>query len=156
MVTASRSPGYECGEERRAGEELGLQVRRGAGERQSERGEPERRGRQARVTSEGSGERGCIGRLIYRTLGRPAIQRLTPRLRDPTAASRACPVPPVSPRAPGPALWADLSAQAWARLRAGPGTGTGEAGPYRARAVLFRTGPMPARFAWPIWKFITL
>jgi len=63
-------------------------------------------------------------------------------------------MPSLERAVPGPALRADLSAQARARLRAGLGTGTGEAGPYRAWAVLFRTGPVSARFARPVWKFI--
>ena len=145
MVMASRSPGYECGEERRAGEELGLRVRRGAGKRQSERVEPKRRGREARVTSEGSGESGRIGRLIYRTPRPPG---------DPTAHApppwirrlRAVPAPcrPLERAVPGPALRADLSAQARARARPGR-TGLGCAFSHRA---------VPARFARPVWKFI--
>ena len=149
MVTASRSPGYECGEERRAGEELGLRVRRGVGERQSEWGEPERRGREARVTSEGSGESGRIGRLIYRTPRQPD---------DPTAHA-----PP--PRSDGCEPWLPHAVIGTGRAWAGttgrpfsPGTGTatgrsrhgngrGRAVPGLGRAFSHRARVSPFRAA---------
>jgi len=48
--------------------------------------------------------------------------------------------------------WAELKAQARARVRAVPGTGTGPCGPGRAWAVLYRAVPVSAQRAWPIWK----
>ena len=45
-----------------------------------------------------------------------------------------------------------MAAQAWARGRAVPGTGTQAAGPGRAWAVLSRVVPGPADHARPIWK----
>jgi len=48
--------------------------------------------------------------------------------------------------------WAELAAQARARGRAVPGTGTQAAGPGRAWAVLSRVVPVPAHRARPIWK----
>ena len=48
--------------------------------------------------------------------------------------------------------WAELAAQARARGRAVPGTGTQAAGPGRAWAVLSQEVPVPAHRARPIWK----
>ena len=55
---------------------------------------------------------------------------------------------------PGPALWAGEVVKARARCQARPGTGTRQAVPHQASAVLFRTGPVLAQRAWPIWKTI--
>ena len=55
------------------------------------------------------------------------------------------------PRA-GP--WAECAAQARARLRAVPGTGTMPSGLGWASVVLFRAVPVSAHRAWPIWKTI--
>ena len=139
MVTASRSLGYECGEERLAGEELGLRVRRGAGERQSERGEPERRGREARVTSEGSGESGRIGRLIYRTPRPPG----DPTAHAPPPRSDGCePCLPRATRWNGPCLGRHYGPTF--QPRHGHNYGPGQA---RARARPSRTGLGPCFFA---------
>jgi len=51
--------------------------------------------------------------------------------------------------------WAELKAQARARVRAVPGMGTGPCGPGRAWAVLYRAVPVSAQRAWPIWKTLT-
>jgi hypothetical protein len=55
---------------------------------------------------------------------------------------------------PGPALRAEVVAQARHYDRAVPGTGTISLGPGRARAVLYSAMPMPAQQAWPIWPSI--
>ena len=61
---------------------------------------------------------------------------------------------PASRAVPRPALRAGVAAQARARRRARPVTGTRPAVPHRARAVLFCIGPVPAQRAWPVWTTI--
>ena len=134
-------------------EEPRLRVRRRAASRRGARvTSAARSGREARVTSEGSGESGRIGRLIYQTPRRSngscpasAIRRL-----------RAVPAPcrSLERAVPGPALRADMAAQARHYDRVVPGTGMMGSGPGRTWAVLLSAMPGPAHRAFAIWLSI--
>ena len=57
----------------------------------------------------------------------------------------------VLPGRAGPALQADMEAQAWHYHCAVTGTGTVDYGPGRSSVVIFRSVLVPAQRAWSIW-----